>query len=120
MQTANVSDMNTDSPEQVDADQTAPDPLQRFRNWRGFLAAAVAVNLLFLYGMLNNTADPDVAIWFKVLAWLPFNAIATALYLVFMIKLGKASEANNQTGGPVYALISACMLAVNWIALIAA
>jgi hypothetical protein len=101
-------------------DQQADDPLQRFRNWRGFMAAAVAVNLLFTYGMLNNMGDTGVAIWFKVLVWLPFNAIATALYLVFMIKLGKASAANNQTGGPIYALLSVFMIGANWIMLITA
>jgi hypothetical protein len=96
------------------------DPLHRFRNWRGFLAAAIAVNLLFAYGMWNNTADPSVAIWFKVLVWLPFNAIATALYIVFMLKLGKACDANNQTGGVFYSLLSGFMIVANWILLFAA
>lgn len=96
------------------------DPLHHFRNWRGFLAAAITVNLLFVYGMWNNTADPGVAIWFKVLVWLPFNAIATALYLVFMIKLGKPTEANQHTGGTIHALLSGLMIAANWIVLILA
>jgi hypothetical protein len=101
-------------------EEQADDPLARFRSWRGFLFAAVAVNLLFAYGMLNNTADASVAIWFKVLVWLPFNAIATALYLACMIKLGKASESNNQTGGAFYALLCVFMIGANWIMLIAA
>jgi len=101
-------------------EEAAPDPLHRFRNWRGFLAAAIAVNLLFAYGMWNNTADPSVAIWFKVLVWLPFNAIATALYVVFMLKLGKACDANNQTGGVFYSLLSGFMIAANWLMLFTA
>lgn len=110
------------TPETQAAETEAPptDPLHRFRNWRGFLAAAIAVNLLFAYGMWNNTADPSVAIWFKVLVWLPFNAIATALYIVFMLKLGKASDANNQTGGVFYSLLSGFMIGANWIMLFAA
>lgn len=114
------------TPEAQDADpkggsaETTSDPLHRFRNWRGFLVAAIAVNLLFLYGMWHNTADPGVAIWFKVLVWLPFNAIATALYLVFLFRLGKPSEANHQTGGAMYALISLFMIGTNWALLIAA
>jgi hypothetical protein len=111
MQISNAPEAQTEEKEQ------RTDPLNRFRNWRGFLAAAIAVNLLFAYGMWNNTADPAAAIWFKVLVWLPFNAIATALYLVFMIKLGKPTEANLQTGSVLYALLSGFMIAANWIML---
>jgi len=111
---------NTPEPQAAETEAPQTDPLHRFRNWRGFLAAAIAVNLLFAYGMWNNTADPSVAIWFKVLVWLPFNAIATALYIVFMLKLGKASDANNQTGGVFYSLLSGCMIAANWLMLFAA
>lgn len=107
-------------PAPADPAEQADDPLARFRSWRGFLFAAVAVNLLFVYGMLNNTADPSVAIWFKVLVWLPFNAIASALYLVFMIKLGKANAANNQTGGPFYVALCSALIGANWIAMFAA
>jgi hypothetical protein len=109
----------TESQDGVPEDST-DDPLHRFRNWRGFLAAAIAVNLLFAYGMLHNTADPGVAIWFKVLVWLPFNAIATALYIVFMIKLGSANAANNHTGGSFYLLLSVLMIGANWISMFAA
>lgn len=105
-----------DAADEVSAWQEKP----RFRSWRGFLFVSIAVNLLFAYGMLNNTADPSVAIWFKVLVWLPFNAIATALYIVFMIKLGKASADNNQTGGAFYTLLSGAMIVANWFTLIAA
>lgn len=113
-----MSIFNAPEAQPDEADRPDDDPLRRFRNWRGFMAAAVAVNLLFIYGMLNNMGDANVAIWFKVLAWLPFNAIATALYLVFLIKLGKASEANNHTGGAFYALLSVFMICANWIMLI--
>jgi hypothetical protein len=101
-------------------DDQAEDPLHRFRNWRGFLAAAIAVNLLFTYGMWNNTADPSVAIWFKVLVWLPFNTIATTLYIVFLIKLGKSSEANNHTGGVIYTVLCVFLILANWVLLFAA
>jgi hypothetical protein len=111
---------NTPETQAPETEAPQADPLHRFRNWRGFLAAAIAVNLLFAYGMWNNTADPSVAIWFKVLVWLPFNAIATALYIVFMLKLGKACDANNHTGGVFYSLLSGFMIAANWIMLFAA
>lgn len=115
MQVIDSPDQKPPVPEDLESDSLA-----RFRNWRGFLAAAIAVNLLFAYGMWNNTADPDVAIWFKVLVWLPFNAIATALYIVFMIKLGSANAANNHTGGSFYLVLSALMIGANWITMFAA
>jgi hypothetical protein len=120
MQVIDAPKQSPSSPEDP-ADEPSPSQEEpRFRSWRGFLFAAIAVNVLFAYGMLNNTADPSVAIWFKVLVWLPFNAIATALYIVFMIKLGTANAANNQTGGAFYTLLSGFMLVANWITLIAA
>ncbi len=119
MQIFNAPEQQTDAA-QDSAAELPNDPLSHFRNWRGFLAAAIAVNLLFGYGMWNNTADPSVAIWFKVLVWLPFNTIATTLYLVFMIKLGKPAEANNHTGGMLYALLCAGMIIANWVMLFAA
>jgi len=68
-----------DPPEQDPSGQgpAEKDPLARFRSWRGFLFASVALNLLFVYGMLAGVSDPRAAIWYKVLAWLPFNVIAT-------------------------------------------
>lgn len=88
------------------------DPLARFRNWRGFLFAAVAVNVLFVYGMVGNTADSSVAIWHKVLVWLPFNAIATALYLVFLLKLAHAGGLAGLRG--LYAVVAVAMIVANW------
>ncbi len=123
MQVIDAPDPKSSEPEEPD------DPLARFRSWRGFLFAAVAVNLLFAYGMLNNTADASVAIWFKVLVWLPFNAIATALYIVFMVKLGKADAACAQavdgvdktnTGGAYFIVLCIVMIVGNWITMLAA
>lgn len=120
----------SDKPKQAtDLDDAADDPLHRFRSWRGFLFAAIAVNVLFVYGMLNNTADPSVAIWFKVLVWLPFNAIASALYLMFLIKLGKAGAAFAQaaggadktnTGGAYFSVLCIALIIANWITMFAA
>ena len=92
--------------EQAAADIDA-DPLARFRSWRGFLLAAIAVNALFIYGMLANVSDPAVRTWFKALVWLPFNAIATALYWVFMQRL--------RTVGIFYGLLCAVLIVVNWV-----
>ncbi len=84
------------------------DPLVRFRNWPGFLVATIAVNVLFILGIWSNATDPSVGAWTVALVWLPFNAIATALYLLFMVKLAKA------TGGVVYILVCAAMIVANW------
>jgi hypothetical protein len=82
------------------------DPLARFRNWRGFLAATIAVNALFVYGMIANVADPVVSTWFKAMIWLPFNAIATALYLMFMIRLS--------VFGLHYVALCIALIVANW------
>jgi hypothetical protein len=37
-----------------------------------------------------------------------------------MLKLGKACDANNQTGGVFYSLLSGFMIVANWIMLFAA
>lgn len=95
----------TDTPEQ---DAGEPDPLARFRNWPGFLAASIALNLLFIYGMLGAVSDPAGAIWYKVLAWLPFNAIATAVYLAIMARLA------DSPGGPFYRALCIIMIVLSW------
>ncbi|MDP2430873.1 MAG: hypothetical protein Q8O33_02460 [Pseudomonadota bacterium] len=94
-----------DAPDQSPAE---PDPLSRFRNWRGFLAASVALNLLFIYGMLGAVSDPAGAIWYKTLAWLPFNAIATAVYLAIMARLA------DTPGALFYRILCAIMIVASW------
>jgi hypothetical protein len=37
--------------------------------------------------MLANARDPVQRIWFQTLVWLPFNAIATAVYYAIMQRL---------------------------------
>lgn len=113
-----VSDETSQDPVQQE-DKTA-DPLRRFRSWRGFLFAAVAVNLLFTYAMLNNTADTNNAIWFKVLVWLPFNTIASALYIVFMIKLGNTKADDTPRRPSFYSLFCMVMIGANWYSMFAA
>ncbi len=97
--------MSTDS--RPDAPET--DPLAHFRSWYGFLVAAIAVNVLFVGGIWSNATDPSVGAWTVALVWLPFNAIATVVYLVCMAKLAKAR------GGPVLILLCVAMIAANWI-----
>jgi hypothetical protein len=105
-----------DPPEQDPAGQDAAekDPLARFRSWRGFLAASVALNLLFVYGMLAAASDPSAAIWVKVLAWLPFNVIATAVYLAIMARLA------HHAGGAFYRILCLVMIIANWVVLLGA
>lgn len=101
--------MSTDEP-------AAGDPLARFRSWRGFLLAAVALNALFVWGMWGSASDPSVGAWTKALSWFPFNVIATVLYLVFMAKLSRAGGADQaKTGGAFYVLLCVAMIATNWL-----
>lgn len=95
-------------------DTEEQDPLVRFRNWRGFLAAAIVVNVLFVYGMLGNTADASLAVWYKSLIWLPFNVIATVLYYVFKVKL------RDTAGGTWYGILCLAIVVANWIVMIRA
>jgi hypothetical protein len=108
--------MAVDSPEQ--ASQTLEggeqDDLERFRNWHGFLLAALAVNALFVYGMLGNVADPGVRTWFKALVWLPFNAIATAVYFMLAVRLSK------RRGGPFYGILCLTVVVANWVVMLTA
>jgi hypothetical protein len=107
------SDMS-ESPVQNAEQESEADPLARFRNWHGFLWAAVAVNVLFVYGMLGNMADPSVRTWFKALVWLPFNAIATAVYFMLAAKL-------RQSGAATFHRLLCLVLAVaNWAVMVAA
>jgi hypothetical protein len=104
------------SPEQEPAGQESEDqdPLARFRDWRGFLLAAIGVNVLFVYGMLGNVADPSVRTWFKALVWLPFNAIATAVYLILAVKLSK------HFGRVFYLTLCSAMVIANWAVMLGA
>ncbi|TCJ16086.1 hypothetical protein EZJ19_05695 [Parasulfuritortus cantonensis] len=98
-----------------------PDPLARFRNWRAFLYVAVLLNGLFIWGMWGSVADPKVAIWTKAISWLPFNVIATVLYLVFMAKTGGPDRSGRRSpGGVFHALLCLAMIAANWLAMVVA
>lgn len=106
--------MSVDAPEQAKHIREGEDrdTLDRFRDWRGFLLAAVLVNGLFLYGMVGAVQDPGSAPWVKSLSWLPFNLIASVLYVVFMVKLSRQ--------GRFYVFLSAAMIAINWIVMFSA
>lgn len=95
---------------QID-DAPEQDSLARFRSWRGFMFASVAVNVLFVYGMLSGMGNASVSIWYKTLIWLPFNIIATALYLAIMARLGNA-------GWAFYRILGAIMIVANWSVMI--
>lgn len=106
--------MSLDAPEQEPLAGEDRDTLDHFRNWHGFLLAALAVNVLFVYGMLGNVADPSVRTWFKALVWLPFNAIATALYLMFAVRLSKSR------GGAFFSLLCGGVAIANWVVMLVA
>lgn len=94
-------------PQPTRADEP-PDAIRsRFSSWRGFLFASVAVNLLFVYGMLAGMGDAQVSIWYKALIWLPFNVISTALYLAIMARLGNS-------GWAIFKIICLLMIVANW------
>jgi predicted nucleic acid-binding protein len=92
-----------------DQGQDAADPLAKFRSWLGFLSVAIVVNVLFLIGIWSNASDASVGAWTVALVWLPFNVIATVLYIAFMARLARA------TGGIIYIILCATMIAANWI-----
>ncbi len=100
----------TESQDGVPEDST-DDPLHRFRSWRGFLFATVAVNLLFVYGMLSGMGNANLSIWYKTLIWLPFNVIATALYLAIMTRLGNS-------GWGIFRILCVVMVVANWSVLL--
>ena len=98
----------TERPDQDGADQADADPLKRFRNWPGFFWATLALNLLFVYGMLGIVGAPGMGIWLKTLVWLPFNAIATAVYYMLWVKLADAR------GSLFYRALCFFLVAANW------
>jgi hypothetical protein len=106
-----------------------PDPLARFRSWRGFLVAAILLNALFVWGLWGSASDPSVGAWTKALSWFPFNVIASVLYLVFMAKLSQTDGAAAQaagtadkaaTGAVFYIILCAVMIVANWALMLAA
>jgi hypothetical protein len=106
-----------------------PDPLARFRTWRGFLLATIVLNVLFVYGMMGSVKDPSTAAWTKALSWFPFNVIGSVLYLVLLRKLSQADADCAQaaggadkagTYGALYIALCIAMIIANWIALFAA
>ncbi len=110
-------------PDQEPSTEEIPDrdPLTRFRSWRGFLVAAIAVNVLFVYGMFAAVSDPGTKTWFKTLSWLPFNVIATVLYYVFLVKLSKAdADGAKPTFSVFYAFLCIAMTIANWLAMFTA
>ena len=117
------------SPEQEpnDGGPSEPDPLSRFRTWRGFLFATIVLNVLFVYGMIGSVQDPGTAAWTKALSWFPFAVIASVLYLVLLRKLSsadadcaKAGAGRAGTHGVLYVALCIIMIAANWIALFVA
>lgn len=105
----------TESPPGDSEGAEQEDPLRRFRDWHGFLIAAMAVNVLFVYGMLGQVADPATATWHKALVWLPFNCLAAVVYYVAMIKLG-----GRRGWGVFYRLLCGGLIAGNWTLMLAA
>ncbi len=94
-------------------DREPDDPLARFRSWRGFLLATLAVNVLFVYTMLAHN-HPDQAAWHKALLWFPVTAVLSAAYLAAMVRLSR------QYGPRLYAPLCLALVVVNWAILIGA
>lgn len=103
------------------------DPLARFRSWRGFLVAAIILNGLFVFTMLGHN-DPSVALWHKMLIWLPFNAIATAVYLAILVRLSgeggvvaRTAEASGPANprGTLYRILCMGLIVANWTVMFA-
>jgi hypothetical protein len=57
--------------------------------------------------MLAGMGDSNLSIWYKTLIWLPFNVIATALYLAIMARLGNSRWA-------IFRIICIVMIVANW------
>lgn len=89
----------------VESELDQTEALARFRSWHGFLLAALAVNALFVWGMVGNAQDPMQRIWFQTLVWLPFNAIATAVYYAIMQRLD----------GRFFRLLGTLLIVANWL-----
>ncbi len=89
-----------------------PDPLARFRDWRGFLLAAIAVNVLFAYGMTLGAGNPQARIWNLVLVWLPFNFIATVVYYAMLVRLTGPDRTALARG--FYRVLCVFLIVANW------
>jgi uncharacterized protein (DUF983 family) len=89
-----------------------PQQPARFQSWRGFLLVSIVVNLLFVYGMWGGTGDAHLATWYKTLIWLPFNLIATALYLAIMTRLAAR--------GLFYRVLCSALIVANWAVMLRA
>jgi hypothetical protein len=116
---------NSPEPDPAGNDPSEPDPLARFRTWRGFLLATIVLNVLFVYGMIGSVKDPGVAVWTKTLSWFPFNVIGSVLYLVLLSKLSRADADRARAAGGAdragtrwtpYVILCIAMIAANWIA----
>jgi hypothetical protein len=59
--------------------------------------------------MLANARDPVQRIWFQTLVWLPFNAIATAVYYAIMQRL------RAQPHGCFYLWLCPVLVLANWL-----
>jgi hypothetical protein len=88
------------------------DPLARFRDWRGFLLAAIAVNALFAWGMTLGAGDPQTRIWNLVLVWLPFNTIATVVYYAMLVRLTGPERTALARG--FYRVLCSGLIVANW------
>jgi hypothetical protein len=104
-----------DAPEQEAGPEVGlhePDPLARFRDWRGFLLAAIAVNVLFAWGMTLGAGDPQTRIWNVVLVWLPFNFIATVVYYAMLVRLSGPERTPLARG--FYRALCIILIVANW------
>ncbi|MCU0842522.1 MAG: hypothetical protein MUC79_12495 [Thiobacillaceae bacterium] len=110
--------MNRPEHETSGAETEAQDPLRRFRSWHGFLAASIAVNVLFVYAMLGAPSDPSIRVWYKVLMWFPFNAIATGVYLAIMARLSRGAGSAAAAG--FYVALCGLLIAANWALMLSA
>jgi hypothetical protein len=114
---ANPAERGSDNPEAGEHE-----PPARFQSWRGFLVAAIAVNALFAWGMLGQMADPHTSTWYKALIWLPFNAIATAVYLAIMSRLargGGEGAGGAALGRLFYGIVCISLIVANWVVMFA-
>lgn len=87
------------------------------RNWHGLLLAGMLVNAFFVYTMLGAPPEPSVRVWYKVLVWFPFNAIATGVYLAIMMRLSGATAST--FAKYFYVALCALLIVVNWTLLLA-
>jgi len=99
--------MEPPPPEAGEDGDSEKDPFGLFRSWHGFFAATVAVNLLFVITLLGHN-DPSVALWHKILLWLPFTAVVSAVYLAVMSRLPSL----------LYRLACPLLIGLNWALLL--